>query len=113
MKLKSKWPVRRFFAFLGALYLFCAVTPLLFAGSGTAKSESGFRIYDTATETVHTVNDLEFLCGALPCEINGVIPAVKGDRLHINVHRDYINVPHPHISGSVHNGLHRGRKQHT
>ena len=42
MKLKSKWPVRRFFAFLGALYLFCAVTPLLFAESGTAKSESVF-----------------------------------------------------------------------
>ena len=42
MKLKSKWPVRRFFAFLGALYLFCAVTPLLFAESGTTKSESGF-----------------------------------------------------------------------
>ena len=69
MKLKSKWPVRRFFAFLGALYLFCAVTPLLFAESGTAKSESVFRIYDTATETVRTVNDLDFLCGALPCEM--------------------------------------------
>lgn len=64
MKLKSKWPVRRFFAFLGALYLFCAVTPLLFAESGTTKSESVFRIYDTATETVRTVNDLDFLCGA-------------------------------------------------
>lgn len=69
MKLKSKWPVRRFFAFLGALYLFCAVTPLLFAESGTTKSESVFRIYDTATETVRTVNDLDFLCGALPCEM--------------------------------------------
>ena len=69
MKLKSKWTVRRFFAFLGALYLFCAVTPLLFAESGTAKSESVFRIYDTATETVRTVNDLDFLCGALPCEM--------------------------------------------
>ena len=69
MKLKSKWPVRRFFAFLGALYLFCAVTPLLFAESDTAKSESVFRIYDTATETVRTVNDLDFLCGALPCEM--------------------------------------------
>ena len=69
MKLKSTWPVRRFFAFLGALYLFCAVTPLLFAESGTAKSESVFRIYDTATETVRTVNDLDFLCGALPCEM--------------------------------------------
>ena len=69
MKLKSKWPVRRFFVFLGALYLFCAVTPLLFAESGTAKSESVFRIYDTATETVRTVNDLDFLCGALPCEM--------------------------------------------
>ena len=69
MKLRLKWPVRRFFAFLGALYLFCAVTPLLFAESGTAKSESGFRIYDTATETVRTVNDLDFLCGALPCEM--------------------------------------------
>ena len=69
MKLKSKWPVRRFFAFLGALYLFCAVTPLLFAENGTAKSESVFRIYDTATETVRTVNDLDFLCGALPCEM--------------------------------------------
>ena len=69
MKLKSKWPVRRFFAFLGALYLFCAVTPLLFAESSTAKSESVFRIYDTATETVRTVNDLDFLCGALPCEM--------------------------------------------
>ena len=69
MKLKSKWPVRRFFAFLGALYLFCAVTPLLFAESGTAKSESVFRIYDTATETIRTVNDLDFLCGALPCEM--------------------------------------------
>ena len=34
------------------LYLFCAVTPLLFAENGTAKSESVFRIYDTATETV-------------------------------------------------------------
>ena len=64
MKLKSKWPVRRFFAFWGALYLFCAVTPLLFAESGTAKSESVFRIYDAATETVRTVNDLDFLRGA-------------------------------------------------
>ena len=74
MKLKSKWPVRRFFAFLGALYLFCAVTPLLFAESGTAKSESVFRIYDTATETVRTVNDLDFLCGALPCEMTVSAP---------------------------------------
>ena len=47
MKLKSKWPVRRFFAFLGALYLFCAVTPLLFAESGTAKSESVFRFAES------------------------------------------------------------------
>lgn len=69
MKLKFKWPARRFFAFLGALYLFCGITPLLFAGSGAAESEPVFRVYDTAVETVYTVRDLDFLCGALPCEM--------------------------------------------
>ena len=76
MKLKLKLPVRRFFAFWGALYVFCTVTPLLFAAKHTAAEKSGsvFRIYDTAAETVYTVSDLDFLCGALPCEMSVSAP---------------------------------------
>lgn len=76
MKLKSNLPVRKFFAFLGALYLFCLAAPLLFAAKHTTtiKAESVFRIYDTGTETIYTVRDLDFLCGALPCEMNVSAP---------------------------------------
>ena len=64
MKLKSKWPVRRFFAFLGALYLFLRGNAAAVCGERHGKKRiCFFAFYDTATETVRTVNDLDFLCG--------------------------------------------------
>lgn len=57
------------FRVFGCAYLFCCGNAAAVCGERHGKSESVFRIYDTATETVRTVNDLDFLCGALPCEM--------------------------------------------